>query len=487
MKDSPQKSASAPSRAVRIAAAVDFLGELSKAIRILRQARLDSTTPTAAELLFGSLIYRFADGAHSTGVSPRAWAWQRAQHTRLAVAARLPKRMREGAELLWVPRHGNHLRDMLQVALRRRERGQSPGVFVVLAGAMLLPIRAAGLPWIDCAPYLYDDWRIEHERESLKEACRYPLGSVRRPEPPLWTEFRLHTMKHVEDTLEQAVVFRDAFNGLVEQVRPRCIVVGNPTLAEGRAATWSARRVGASTVTIQHGDLVRDEPAWADVRVDHYCSWGQHGADMLPLLSAGTTNVHVTGAPWLDAERRARKEKKSSSLVLVALSGAGHSVSMSEHLACLDRLAETVRAMPELDWRIRLHPKDDPNLYATRFDKKVTVQQATKNRPAIDVDLDESAVLLTAGSTAGLDALRQGVPVITLADPPAFKLPAYVEAGTTLHVGRGQSLTDAIRRVLSEGVPTPVQERSQKWVEHFYGPTDGRAADRVGDLLDSLV
>ena len=56
--------------------------------------------------------------------------------------------MREGAELLWVPRHGNHLRDMLQVALRRRERGQSPGVFVVLAGAMLLPIRAAGLPWI---------------------------------------------------------------------------------------------------------------------------------------------------------------------------------------------------------------------------------------------------------------------------------------------------------------------------------------------------
>lgn len=476
-----------PDRMERLHEAGRFLPQLSNRVRLLRLSRVDPATPTAIELLLSGLIYRMADDNSPHHVGVREWAWQRAQHTRLAVASRLPKFKSDGAQLLWAPRHGNHLRDMLQIALRRRERGQNPGVFVVLAGKMLSAIREHDLPWVDCAPYLREDWGIAHELESLREACRNPLGSSRHPEPPLWAEFRQRMMDHVQDSLEPAVAFREAFNALVEEVKPRCIVVGNPCLAEGRAASWSARRVGAATVTIQHGDLVRDEPAWADARVDHYCSWGKHGAEMLPILSPGTTHVHVTGAPWLDAERRARKEHKGSSVVLVALSGAGHSISMAEHLACLDRLAETVRAMPQLDWRIRLHPKDDPNLYTARFDKKVTVQQATKHRPAIDVDLDESAVLLTAGSTAGLDALRQGVPVITLADPPAFKLPAYVEAGTTLHVGRGDSLTEAISRVLSEGVPAPVQERSQKWVEHFYGPMDGRAADRVGDLLETLT
>lgn len=197
--------------------------------------------------------------------------------------------------------------------------------------------------------------------------------------------------------------------------------------------------------------------------------------------------THVTGAPWLDGDRQRRLAGAAIRReILVALSGPGHSVSLPEHLSCLDRLAEAAKKLPDVTWRIRLHSKDDPTFYRPRFPDRVIFNLPSKDRLPIDADLESAGILITAGSTSGIDALRMGVPVVTVEGPPTFVVPPYVKAGTTTHVGRGQDLTEALRALLANSARADVQERAERWVAHFYGPADGHAADRIAQVIRPL-
>lgn len=105
--------------------------------------------------------------------------------------------------------------------------------------------------------------------------------------------------------------------------------------------------------------------------------------------------------------------------IMVAFSGPGYKTTVQGHIKSLKYLFQLVKALPEIGFIIKLHPKDRVEYYkdlAKCSNVVVTANLYKDLQPdALDV-LMVSDLLITGGSTVALDAMSQDIPVISI-DP----------------------------------------------------------------------
>lgn len=393
--------------------------------------------------------------------------------------------------VLAVPREDHHLRDMLPVARMAARRWNLRFAWLTYRNDHYDLLAREGQGVVLAGAYAHAEaWTILRVRAEL---LRQLLRSRSSPPPELsstdWatalTTIGTESLDLAGPTLDSAAALRRTF----EELRPQAVLVGNPCTPDGSLARALARGAGVPSMAMQHGEIGRTHTEWLDADVDRLTVWGNRVEAVLKEMGVPSERLVVTGAPWvdrLDIDKApvARPRKR----ILVALSGAGHVVGMQEHLTHVRMLLEVSSKLRAHDWLFRLHRKDDPELYhriaAEIPGARPTIQSPGSRGPSIHEQLAETDLLITVTSASALDAMLHGVPVITLGRPEGEYTPAYVQARATAHVPLGQSMVDAVKAALARDTATvETCRRARSFVAEYFGPSDGKATERVVEAL----
>lgn len=279
----------------------------------------------------------------------------------------------------------------------------------------------------------------------------------------------------------------------------RVLVVGNDLTLEGRSASLLARTRGVPTACLMHG-AVSGSPLQAHHLTDRFLAYGNASRDILVGLGFPEARIAVVGAPHVAAARPAADTHPAirrlldlapgAPWVLVATSGPGHSVSEASHQRLVRALAAIASRHPELKLLAKLHRKDRESYYveATREAKGLAwVPAGTPGVPDDIADwLPGCSLLVTGASTAAVDALLWGVPVMTVDFDGDLGAADFIEAGTTLHVRDEAGLERELAKGFPRGYRRPPLEAARLYLENSFAARGSQAAERAAAALVGL-
>jgi hypothetical protein len=287
---------------------------------------------------------------------------------------------------------------------------------------------------------------------------------------------------------------------------PRAVVVGNDLTRDGRIAARLASAVGVPSFSVQHGSI-SGNPLHGHHAADRVLVFGENARQTLLGLGIAPERIAVTGDP---ADAAARHEdgappmrdilhalglaRPDQPVVLIATSGPGHLVSRAHHERIAAALVGLSQALPEAVFVAKLHPKDRIAYYPAEPARlHLIAPDDARFPPEVLYDLDRwlntISCMITTGSTAALDAMRAGVPVVTLDLTGELGAIDFIAAGATTHVTDASALSDAVRTLITTpAAHTAARTRGDAfYARHAYtttpGRPDGLAARRAADLI----
>lgn len=463
------------------------------AARGLAQIPVGAARPTVCAVLRNVLAPRVAmrlTDAHPPSFGVRSVAAEALRVVRARVRRGVPVAPRPAGARgpLWLaPRSWAHTRDLLPVARVLAERGQDV-VWLLYRAEQARELR--GAPGLICESSRYARLRpvvLARFASELAWAIGRELPAPDGVSRETWRLVRDELRRTVLAQSVPLIVAAAATTRILDELHPAGLVVGTLGLFEARLALAGARSAGIPTAFIQHGFMHEADPLLDELAIDRAFAWGTRGADVLAACGVPRAAIEVTGAPWLDDV--VVNPPRPGPEVLIALSGAGHSVGRAEHQRHVEWVARAAAATPALRFRVRLHPKDDAALYqaaAARAGATLDLVHA-RTGPKIQDDLVVARVCVTATSASAIDAMWLGVPVISLARNDADAGADFARAGATVHVRDADTLGAAIGRACAGEHPPEVSAAARTYARAFFGPRDGRAADRIASGLVGLV
>lgn len=299
----------------------------------------------------------------------------------------------------------------------------------------------------------------------------------------------------------------DEAGAALDALEPEVIVTYAEAGGWGRALMLEARRRSIPSVALQHGFIYRH---WLNYlhEPDEMIPSPANGADLgfprpdRTLLFDTFTREHlernghfppgsleVTGSPRLDAMvATARRFDEAGRSELRTRLGAGPespivvvAAKFAQLGAAFPALVDAARALPHIRLVVKPHPAEGAAPYARASEGVANVVVA----PA-DVDLGRltavAAALVTANSTAAIEAMPLGVPALVVALPN--NLSPFVEAGAMAGAGTPGAILPALRGLLYDREMRQRLGAAQKAFIRRYGvEADGRAAERAADAI----
>lgn len=210
------------------------------------------------------------------------------------------------------------------------------------------------------------------------------------------------------------------------------------------------------------------EPHYAD----RICVLSDSVKDVLVASGHRAGKIVVTGNPALEpmnALARVRRDRSSPQRPVVLYASQPLTKADSTHKAqVVEALREFAAKRPDIEVRARLHPNEDasPEWLAPPIGH---VQGAT-----LAVDLLGADVLVTHGSTVGIEAALAGIPVVLQKGSSVADSSRFEEYGIALASEDVTDLPAAIDRALAQGFATS-----------FSMPPN--ACDRVVAVLEEMI
>ncbi|MCC6133386.1 MAG: hypothetical protein IT186_25935 [Acidobacteria bacterium] len=276
--------------------------------------------------------------------------------------------------------------------------------------------------------------------------------------------------------------------------RPTAILIGNPATIEGRIGVELATHFGIPTLAIQHGTLMREDPLWMGLPVTLFCVWGESGRSSLHSCGYDDDRIAVTGDPAQHRERVSRPDggrRVRGKSVLVLLSGEGHMTGRVEHRSLVKTCVNAAALSESIHWHFRLHKKDRPEVYADTI-RGVGVTNCSVSPPGggneLGKDLERATVVVATTSTAAIEALAAGVPVVSVDRPEGEYVPDIVAAGLTVRVvSEASILARAVRRLQSAGPEADRAAETARFLDNFFGVDGVNSTGRIHNLLLAAV
>ncbi len=206
------------------------------------------------------------------------------------------------------------------------------------------------------------------------------------------------------------------FNKIVEKYNPRSIFVGNSITLVGNIIGHLAEKRNIRTVCIMHGRL---NEYLEFSKFDYFYLFGEKDKQKILKKGIPESKLIVSGSPRIDSFFNKKKQgtSKNEIVILVALSGPGHSITVQHHIETLKVLFVAAKRFPELKFYFKLHRKDHVDYYqeldALANTSIIKYGDLTVSENIYDW-ISESEMLITGASTSALDAMLMKCPVITI-------------------------------------------------------------------------
>jgi len=303
----------------------------------------------------------------------------------------------------------------------------------------------------------------------------------------------------------------DEAGAALDALAPRSVVTYAEAGGWGRALMLEARRRGIATIALQHGFIYRHWLNYlheADEMRPSQANPDDHGfprPDRTLLFDAFTRDhlereggfphdsLYVTGSPRLDtivASARATDDGARAAL-RTALGAEGSTpiavvvAKFTQLGAAFEALVDAAREMPDARVVVKPHPAEgaEPYVAASQGVPNVVVAPAGVELGAL---LSVASALVTANSTAAIEAIPLGVPALVVALPN--NLSPFVDAGVMAGAGTPAAVLPALKALLYDREMRQRLAGAQRAFAERYGlEADGGAADRAADAIVALT
>ncbi len=303
----------------------------------------------------------------------------------------------------------------------------------------------------------------------------------------------------------------DEAGAALDALEPRSVVTYAEAGGWGRALMLEARRRGIATIALQHGFIYRhwlnylheaDEMRPSEANPDDR---GFPRPDCTLLFDAFTRehleregrfphdSLHVTGSPRLDAIVAAARasDDGARAALRTALGAEGTTpiavvvAKFAQLGAAFHALVDAARSMPDARVVVKPHPAEgaEPYIAASHGAPNVVIAPAGVELGAL---LSVASVLVTANSTAAIEAMPLGVPALVVALPN--NLSPFVDAGVMAGAGTPAAVLPALKALLYDREMRQRLAEAQRVFAARYGlEADGGAADRAADAIVALT
>ena len=291
----------------------------------------------------------------------------------------------------------------------------------------------------------------------------------------------------------------DALNTIASKNKLRGVLVYNDHTPLGRIIVDGSNNLGIPSYYSMHG-LLSDEYIEGMHICSKYFVYGEATKSIFTRRGLRTDQIEVVGSPYMDTKMRPENSQVSiirselkipsaSKVVLVALSGPGHTTSLAHHQAILKCMEpEVARQKEHIFFLFKLHKKDNAKFYAdiqslSSGNFSIVTYGLFHGRDTIWDWISLADVIVTGASTAGMEAMILSKPVVTIdlfneySDETVF-----IRQGATFHVTQHSQIQAQLERALlndDEGILS----NAKKFVAEAYFKLDGKAGERIASRI----
>ena len=274
---------------------------------------------------------------------------------------------------------------------------------------------------------------------------------------------------------------------IIKHFNPRVIFIGNDLSVEGSSAVQFFKSKKIHTASLMHGNISSVMHRYHNV--DKFFVFGKYDKENLMKLGVPKDKVFISGAPYLDKIKNKKiKIKKYLKLdydqkyILIALSGAGETVSLRHHLKIINYLKMLSLEFPDMQFVVKPHRKDNLDYYSDiKENSNLIIPSPIGDAPkSIFSWLDSCDLVLTGASTVGNESLLKGVPVISMDFMDELNNIDFIKQNVSLHVKDYDSLHKGILQVINndENIQS-IMLNAENYLSKYYFSRDGNASRRI--------
>ena len=206
----------------------------------------------------------------------------------------------------------------------------------------------------------------------------------------------------------------DTYVNLFDIVDPDLLILLNENIMIERTASLFSNKINLKSFLIQHGIFMGY--SYRNFSTDYSLVWGENSKEFLIQRGYHNDKVFKVGYPSLSTgvvDEHSKENNNFNKVLFLGQNADNFYLMEDDYHVLLNILEKAIRCLPEIDFIIRPHPSQEKNYY-NKLIKKKNINLVVENSTTLNQSFMEAKVIVTVFSTAAVEAMRHGIPIITL-------------------------------------------------------------------------
>jgi hypothetical protein len=356
------------------------------------------------------------------------------------------------------------------------------------------PVAEIGIPFLqleDTYRGKYTETRKRHT-STVKKLMAHIDSCL--PVKLLGDMLNIQAQYDVRTFLEEIIVrirtYTDIYFDLIARVKPDIVILLNEISLSDRLAALVSAKVGTASISIQHGLYIGH--AYHKLTTDRVIVWGAEpkkfweklGCKPEQVISVGSF-AHEKWRALIDKKRTVFPADRRPRILFLGQNPAAF-ISAPIHRKTVDSVFGTIQLLPKYHFIIKPHPAENARPYYEARNKLPSNSNVEiRIAGSIEDVILESDLVITVFSTAGLEAMLLGKPVIVLNLSHESSIAPYVHAAEL--VESAELLPQAIQMIVEDtDRQQALVSAGKKYADEYFGIIDGYAADLAIRVIKDL-
>jgi hypothetical protein len=249
---------------------------------------------------------------------------------------------------------------------------------------------------------------------------------------------------------------------------------------------------GIPSLIIQHGTI---DYIWWPFVADFYLMWGQAHVDQMLNIGAPADRLKVLGMPATDklfartgVEQHVEVKKDALPVCLLLSMTNGISAEPEIFRSYREFLAEALKLIPFVTWKVKFHPVENDSFYREMGDALYERLVFHPKSMSLEDAVNDADIVTTVYSTAGMEAMVMDRPLIVAPYSPRIQELAWWPAmGGGKYARSAEEFQEQLRKLISDPSYRARQLAEQREFLSKSFANQGHAAERIVDLLEQYT
>lgn len=277
------------------------------------------------------------------------------------------------------------------------------------------------------------------------------------------------------------------FDKIIREEKIACGVLTSPGSSTEKCLIAAAKKNNIPALVIQHGMGVTDQPI-NNAGSAHYALFGAYHQKQLLHWDISKENIHITG-PVIHNDiskynRKKNKQKVKEILIATQTLIEVNLIPKEVYFECFKKIISVLQSIPNAHITIKTHPRE---VHHQEYDALISENVSTnhlKGNKNLYTLLSQCDLLINFyGTSTVLEAAILDKPCITI-DLPNLTQNFYQDYDPSYRIKYNDNIKEKVQELLEN--PALLQEKRKKLVKEWCYLVDGKAHQRVVDVIEKL-